>query len=154
MAYVYRGLNGKTLGEIIATLPEVQAEVDERAFEIGVRAEDLLLQHRVEGIAQIEIAKGDIDAYVVLADANGTNAKQGANSALSIEFGRSAYDVEVVDEQGHFVTEYTVGATEGLHILETASHLPKSHGPRVKVKNKKVRIIRRKKRRKRGGGRG
>ncbi|QPB09612.1 hypothetical protein CPT_Spernnie_008 [Streptomyces phage Spernnie] len=151
MAYVYKGLNGKTMGDIIASLPEVQAEVDDRAFEIGVRAEELLIQHKAEGVAQIEIAKGDIDAYVVLADANGTNAKSGANSAASIEFGRSAYDVEVVDQQGHYVTEYTVGAMQGLHILEEASHLPKKSGPKVKVKRKKIRIIRRKK--KRGGGR-
>lgn len=151
MAYIYKGLNGKTMGDVIASLPEVQAEVDDRAFEIGVRAEELLIQHKAEGVAQIEIAKGDIDAYVVLADANGTNAKSGANSAASIEFGRSAYDVEVVDQQGHYVTEYTVGAMQGLHILEEASHLPKKSGPKVKVKRKKIRIIRRKK--KRGGGR-
>jgi hypothetical protein len=152
MAYIYRGLNGKNLEEVIAGLDGVQAEVDARAFEIGVRAEELLLQHRAEGVAQIDIVKGDVDSYVVLADANGTNAKSGANSAASIEFGRSAYDVEVVDEQGHYVTEYTVAAMQGLHILEQASHLPKKAGPVVKVKRKKVRIIRRKK--KRGGGRG
>jgi hypothetical protein len=152
MAYIYRGLNGKNLEEVIAGLDGVQAEVDARAFEIGVRAEELLLQHRAEGVAQIDIVKGDVDSYVVLADANGTNAKSGANSAASIEFGRSAYQVEVVDQQGHYVTEYTVGAMQGLHILEQASHLPKKAGPVVKAKRKKVRIIRRKK--KRGGGRG
>jgi len=157
MAYIYKGLDGKKIGEIIAMVDGVQAEVDARAFEIGVRAEELLLQHRAEGVAQIEIVKGDIDAYVVLADANGTNKKDNANSALSIEFGRSAYDVEVVDQQGQYVTEYTVGAMEGLHILEQASHLPKKSGAPVKVKRKKVRIIRRKKAKKakkRGGGRG
>jgi hypothetical protein len=156
MAYIYKGLNGKKMSEIIASLPEVQDEVDARAFEIGVRAEELLLQHRAEGIAQIDIAKGDIDTYVVLEDTNGTNAKSNANSAMSIEFGRSAYDVEVVDQQGQYVTEYTVGAMEGLHILETASHLPKKHGPAVKVHRQKIRIIRRKKKKtkKRGGGRG
>jgi hypothetical protein len=153
MAYVYRGLNGKNLEQFIAELDGVQAEVDERAFEIGVRAEELLLQHRAEGIAQIEIAKGDIDSYVVLTDANGTNKKAGANSAASIEFGRSAYDVEVVDETGRVINEYTVGAMQGLHILEQASHLPKKNGP--KVRQKKVRIkAKTKKAKKRGGGRG
>jgi len=150
MAYIYKGLNGKTMGEIIASLPEVQSEVDQRAFEIGVRAEELLIQHKVDGVAQIEIAKGDIDAYVVLADANGTNAKTNSNSALSIEFGRQAYDVEVIDDQGKVVNEYTVGAMQGLHILEEASHLPKKQGPKAKSK-KKVKI---KARKKRGGGRG
>lgn len=151
MAYIYKGLNGKNMAEFIASLDAVQAEVDERAFEIGVRAEELLLHHRVEGIAQIEIAKGDIDAYVVLSDANGTNAKTNSNSALSIEFGRQAYDVEVIDGQGKVVDEYTVGAMEGLHILEEASHLPKKQGPKAKPKKRKVKI---KARKKRGGGRG
>jgi hypothetical protein len=150
MAYIYKGLNGKNMAEFIASLDAVQAEVDERAFEIGVRAEELLLHHRVEGIAQIEIAKGDIDAYVVLSDANGTNAKTNSNSALSIEFGRQAYDVEVIDGQGKVVDEYTVGAMEGLHILEEASHLPKKQGPKAEPKKRKVKI---KARKKRGGGR-
>ncbi|ATI18635.1 hypothetical protein SEA_AMETHYST_13 [Streptomyces phage Amethyst] len=153
MAYIYKGLDGKNMAEFIASLPEVQDEVDNRAFEIGVRAEELLLQHRVEGIAQIEIAKGDIDAYVVLTDANGTNSKSGANSAASIEFGRSAYDVEVVDETGKVVDEYTVGAMEGLHILSQASHLPKKSGPRVKGKKRRIKA-KAGKTKKRGGGRG
>jgi hypothetical protein len=151
MAYIYRGLNGKNMAEFIASLSEVQDEVDQRAFEIGVRAEELLIQHKVEGVAQIEIAKGDIDAYVVLADANGTNAKSNSNSALSIEFGRQAYDVEVVDNQGKVIDQYTVGAMQGLHILEEASHLPKKQGPKAKPKKRKVKI---KARKKRGGGRG
>jgi hypothetical protein len=151
MAYIYKGLNGKNMAEFIASLSEVQDEVDQRAFEIGVRAEELLIQHKVEGVAQIEIAKGDIDAYVVLSDANGTNAKSNSNSALSIEFGRQAYDVEVVDNQGKVIDQYTVGAMQGLHILEEASHLPKKQGPKAKPKKRKVKI---KARKKRGGGRG
>jgi hypothetical protein len=139
------------MAEFIASLSEVQDEVDQRAFEIGVRAEELLIQHKVEGVAQIEIAKGDIDAYVVLSDANGTNAKSNSNSALSIEFGRQAYDVEVVDNQGKVIDQYTVGAMQGLHILEEASHLPKKQGPKAKPKKRKVKI---KARKKRGGGRG
>jgi RecA/RadA recombinase len=150
MAYVYKGLNGKNMAEVIATLPEVQAEVDERAFQIGVRAEELLLQHRAEGIAQIEIAKGDIDSYVVLADTNATNRKSNANSAASIEFGRSGYKVEVVDETGKVVDTYEVGPMEGLHILEKAAHLPKKQGPRVRSKTVRIKANRRK----RGGGRG
>jgi hypothetical protein len=151
MAYIYKGLNGKNMAEFIASLSEVQDEVDQRAFEIGVRAEELLIQHKVEGVAQIEIAKGDIDAYIVLSDANGTNAKSNSNSALSIEFGRQAYDVEVVDDQGKVIDQYTVGAMQGLHILEEASHLPKKQGPKAKPKKRKVKI---KARKKRGGGRG
>jgi RecA/RadA recombinase len=128
----------------------VQAEVEERAFEIGVRAEELLLQHRAEGIAQIEIAKGKIDSYVVLTDANATNRKTNANSAASIEFGRSGYKVEVVDETGKVVDTYEVGPMEGLHILEEAAHLPKKQGPKVRAKTVRIKANRRK----RGGGRG
>ena len=151
MVYIYQGLNGKKMTEVIASLPEVQGEIYERTFEIAARAEALLVQHRVEGIAQIDIAKGDIDAYVVLEDSNSSNAKAGANSAASIELGRGGYTVEVVDDRGRVLYTYEVGPAEGLHILEEASHLPKrSRGLRaatektVKVKAKK----------KRGGGRG
>ncbi|MFJ3775227.1 DUF5403 family protein [Streptomyces sp. NPDC090075] len=147
MAYIYKGVNGKKLTEFIALLDGVQAEVDARAFEIAVRAEEALKQHRAEGIAQIDIAKGDIDAYVVLEDANGSNSNSNANSAMSIEYGRNGYKVEVVDDTGKVVNTYEVGPMEGLHILEDASHLPRKHGTPVKVP-KTVKV------RKRGGGRG
>lgn len=146
MAYVYKGLSGKNMAEFIATLPEVQGEVDERAFEIGVRAEELLLQHRAEGIAKIEIAKGDIDSYVVLTDTNASNRRNSANSAASIEFGRAGYTVEVVDETGQVVNTYEVSPMEGLHILERASHLPVKQRPKVRGP-KKVRVKQRGRRR-------
>lgn len=150
MAYIYKGLDGKNMEEVIASLDGVQGALWERTFEIAARAEALLVQHRVEGIAQVDMAKGDIDAYVVLEDANATNKKKGANSAASIELGRGGYTVEVVDEQGRVVDEYEVAPAEGLHILAEASHLPKrSRGLRAATE-KRVRI----KQRKRGGGRG
>lgn len=151
MAQIYKGLNGKKITEVIASLPEVQGEIWERTFEIAARAEALLVQHRVEGIAQIDMAKGDIDAYVVLEDANQTNAKSGNNSAASIELGRGGYTVEVVNERGQVIDTYEVGPAEGLHILEEASHLPKrSRGLRAATE-KTVKIKASK--RKRGGGR-
>jgi len=145
MAFLY-----KNTPKIIAQHEGVQAEIWERTFEIAVRAEELLLQHRAEGIARIDMAKGDIDAYVVLEDTNATNKGSGANSALSIEYGRNAYTVEVVDETGKVVNTYEVGAMEGLHILEEASHLPKRGGPKARVP-KTVKV---KAKKKRGGGRG
>lgn len=150
MATIYKGLNGKKMTEVIASLPEVQGEIWERTFEIAARAEALLVQHRVEGIAQIDMAKGDIDAYVVLEDTNETNARNGNNSAASIELGRGGYTVQVVDDRGKVIDEYEVGPMEGLHILEEASHLPKrSRGLRAATE-KVVKI----KAKKRGGGRG
>ncbi|MDX3405152.1 DUF5403 family protein [Streptomyces sp. ME02-6977A] len=152
MAYVYKGLDGKNMAEIIASLDEVQGEVWERTFEIAARAEALLVQHRVEGVAKIDMAKGDIDAYVVLEDTNKTNARKSNNSAASIELGRGGYTVEVVNARGQVVNEYEVAPAEGLHILAEASHLPKrSRGLRAATE-KRVKVKQRKK--KRGGGRG
>ncbi|MFG2923885.1 DUF5403 family protein [Streptomyces sp. NPDC048305] len=149
MAYIYKGLDGRKMTEFIASLDGVQDEVWGRTFEIAARAEALLVQHRAEGVARIDMAKGDIDAYVVLEDTNRNNTgsqKSSANSAASIEFGRSGYEVEVVDSSGEVVNEYEVGPMEGLYILTEASHLPKK---RRSVRSpKKVRI----KQRKRGGG--
>ncbi|MGM9381112.1 DUF5403 family protein [Streptomyces antibioticus] len=141
------------LAQLIAELDGVQGEIWERTFEIAARAEALLVQHRVDGIAKIDMAKGDIDAYVVLEDTNKTNTgsgKKNANSAASIELGRGGYTVEVENEHGQVVNEYEVAPAEGLHILAEASHLPKrSRGLRAATE-KRVRV----KQRKRGGGRG
>ncbi|WP_432006308.1 DUF5403 family protein [Streptomyces parvus] len=151
MAYIYKGVNGKKITEVIASNDGVQGEIWARTFEIAARAEALLVQHRAEGIAKVDMLKGDIDGYVVLEDTNRTNTGSGkgkANSAASIEFGRSAYDVEVVNDEGQVVDEYTVGAMEGLYILTEASHLPKKR--RAVRTPKTVKI----KRRRRSGGRG
>jgi hypothetical protein len=145
MAFIY-----KNTPKVIAQHEGVQAEIWERTFEIAVRAEELLKQHRAEGIASIDMAKGNIDAYVVLEDKNATNKGTGANSALSIEYGRNAYQVVVVDDAGKAVTTYEVGAMEGLHILEEASHLPKRGGPKASV----PKVVKVKAKKKRGGGRG
>jgi hypothetical protein len=142
------------LHKLVAELDGVQEEVWERTFQIAARAEALLVQHRAEGIAQVDMAKGDIDGYVVLEDKNRTNTgsdKASSNSAASIEFGRSGYEVELVNDQGQVVKEYEVGPAEGLFILTEASHLPKKQRS-LSVRKKKVRI-KIKKNKKRGGGR-
>jgi len=124
MAYIYKAVAGRPLEEFIARLDNVQWEVDSRAVEIADRGENLLRDHRVEGIAHIELAKGDIDSYVVLTDSEITNDESSeANSALSIEFGREGW----IDEDGN-----TWGEMKGLHILTTAANLPKKGGRKVK----------------------
>lgn len=123
MAYIYQRVDGLKFEEFIAYLPGVQDEVDDRAIEIAQRAEALLADHHVENVAHIELAKGDIDAYVVLVDTNVTNDETSkSNSALSIEFGRAGF----IDDDGS-----VWGEMEGLHILTRAANLPKKSGPRA-----------------------
>lgn len=118
MATVNRTVNGKKLVKFLAEMDGVQFEVDDRAIEIGHRAEQLLIHHRAEGVAHIEVTKGrkrDPDAYVQLVDSNVTNKESaGANSALSIEFGRE----DAIDEHGN-----KYGGMKGLEILGRAAHL-------------------------------
>lgn len=122
MAYMYERVAGRKFEEFIAYLDNVQWEVDSRALEVAERAENLLRDHRVDGIAHIETEKGDVDSYVVLVDSNVTNIEDGdSNSALSIEFGRAGW----IDQDGK-----TWGEMAGLHILASAANLPKSGGKR------------------------
>ncbi|QDP44216.1 tail completion or Neck1 protein [Streptomyces phage Celia] len=126
MAKIYRSVGGRKFEQYIAMLPEVQAELDRRTFEIGIRAEELLAQHRLTGDASIEIESGKIDRYVILSDDRGQKA------ALSIEYGRQAYTVTRKDKFGNEF-EVEVGAMDGLYILATASHLPKKRKGRVRI---------------------
>lgn len=122
MAYIYERVAGRKFEEFIAYLDNVQFEVDTRAVEIAERGENLLQDHRVDGVAHMEVEKGDIDAYAVLVDSNITNGEDAdSNSALSIEFGRAGW----IDQDGK-----TWGEMEGLGILASAAHLPKVHGKR------------------------
>ncbi|MET8111183.1 DUF5403 family protein [Streptomyces prasinus] len=132
------------LHQLVAELPGVQAEIWERTFQIAARAEAALVQHRVEGVAKIDMLKGDIDGYVVLEDKAGSNqtpnkSKKYANSAASIEFGRSGYEVEMVNERGQIVRTYEVSPAEGLHILTEAANLPKKQRA-LRIKARKIRV--------------
>ncbi|MFE9924269.1 DUF5403 family protein [Streptomyces sp. NPDC005774] len=132
------------LHKLVAELDGVQGEIWERTFEIAARAEAALVQHRVDGVAKIDMLKGDIDGYVVLEDKANSNQtptknKKYANSAASIEFGRSGYEVELVNERGQIVRTYEVSPSEGLHILTEASHLPKKQR-NLRVKSRKIRV--------------
>ena len=122
-AHLYQKVAGRKFEEFIALVDSVQFEVDSRAIEIGERADALLLDHRVDGIAHIELEKGDIDSYVVLVDSEITNDETAdSNSALSIEFGRAGW----IDQNGE-----TWGEMKGLEILTDAAHLPKAKGKRI-----------------------
>ncbi len=127
MATVYRRVGGKKLTQAIAELDGVQADLEARTFEMAVRAEELLLEHRQEGHAAIEIEHGDIDWYVVLSDMRGQKA------AMSIEYGRQAGTYEIRDERTGQLVERTFGAMDGLFILAQATNLPKKRKGKVKL---------------------
>ncbi|WP_405056967.1 DUF5403 family protein [Kribbella sp. NBC_01505] len=131
MAEVYRNYGGRSMEKGLARHPGVQDYMVEATFEIGVRAEDLLLEHRQEGHASIEIENGRVDHYVILSD------ERGQKAALSIEYGRDAYDVTWEDKDGEEHT-YTVGAMAGLYILHQAAHLRGGRKGKVKLPDVKL----------------
>jgi hypothetical protein len=125
-AVIYEGVSGKKLTKLIATLPGVAAALDDVTFEIAVRAEQLLADHFYSGAAEIDIAAGRVDRYVILSD------ELGQKHALSIEYGRAAGSYEVTDKNG-VKREIKYGAMEGLYILAEASNLPKKRRAKVKL---------------------
>lgn len=110
--------------ETIARHKGVQEELKKASFEIKVRAEELLIEHRQQNHAEIEWDHGDIDWYVTLSD------ERGQKAALSIEYGREAYTTTRKDSEGNEI-EVEVGAMDGLYILARASNLPKKKKGRV-----------------------
>lgn len=127
MARIYDSVNGEKLERYLASMPATQWEVENRALEIGMRAENLLKDHHVEDIAHIDVDSDGIDSEVLLVDSNVTNSEtKFSNTALSIEFGRQAF----IDPD----TGERWGAMDGLYILTRAAHL--KHRPHATVKNK------------------
>ncbi|MCP3755759.1 DUF5403 family protein [Streptomyces sp. TBY4] len=126
MAKVYKSVGGRQLTKILALNEAVQAELDVRTFEIAVRAEELLVQHRADGHAQIDIDEGKVDRFVVLSD------ERGQKAALSIEYGRQASVVVRKDKDGNDYFD-VVPPMDGLYILATAAHLQKKRKGKVKV---------------------
>ncbi|MFI5861813.1 DUF5403 family protein [Streptomyces sp. NPDC051546] len=112
------------LEKYIATLPGVQDALDEARFEIAARAEALLLQHRQEGHASIDVEDGAVDKYVVLDD------ERGKKAALSIEYGRAEQFVIRKDKNGQTYLDI-IPAAEGLFILARAANLPKKRKGKV-----------------------
>ncbi|MER5632163.1 DUF5403 family protein [Streptomyces nitrosporeus] len=124
MAFMY-----ERTPEIVSMHQDVRDELERVMFEVAARAEELLVQHRVEGVAHIDVEEGDYDKYVVLADNDHGNGEHDEdesyrNSAAAIEFGRRAYETTRTDRWGN---EYTVkvGASTPLFILTRAAQLPK-----------------------------
>jgi hypothetical protein len=125
MATVYKAVKGKPIAKWLAQHDGVQGALEERTFEIGVRAEEMLLEHRFEGHATIEVDQGKVDWYVTLSDDRGQKA------AMSIEYGRAPTTVErQINGQ---TVEVEVGGMDGLFILHRAAHLPKKRRARVRV---------------------
>jgi hypothetical protein len=122
MAYLY----GRT-PDWIANHQAVQDELDKRSFEIAVRAEQILVEHRMDGDAEIDVVHGDVDYYVVMSD------ERGQDAALSIEYGRAAGSKVVKDKRTGEEKTVTWGDMEGLYVLATASNLPKKRKGKVKV---------------------
>lgn len=115
MAYVYKGIGGKSMAEYIAATDFVQADLEERTFAMAVVAEELLLEHIDSGAAYIDIAHGDIDWFVVLSD------ERGQKAALSIEYGRQADKSRGISEM------------DGLFILARATNSPIKRKGKVKL---------------------
>ncbi|MFJ9827705.1 DUF5403 family protein [Streptomyces sp. NPDC101160] len=124
MATIENKVGRLKLEKYIATLPGVQAALDEARFEIAARAEALLLQHRQEGHASIDVVDGDVDKYVVLDD------ERGKKAALSIEYGR-AESIAVRRRKDGTTQLEVIPASEGLFILARAANLPKKRKGKV-----------------------
>ncbi|MGW2539681.1 DUF5403 family protein [Kitasatospora sp. NPDC001574] len=126
MAVVYDRSGGRKLTKRVAELDGVQDALDEAMFEIAVRAEELLIQHRADGHAQIDVDAGAVDRYVVLSD------ERGQRAALSIEYGRQESIVVRERKDG---TRYldVIPASEGLFILARAAGLPKRRKGKVRL---------------------
>ncbi|WKU46745.1 DUF5403 family protein [Streptomyces sp. VNUA116] len=126
MATIYRRVGGRKLSQVIALNEGVQAELTARAFEIAVRAEEILVAHRADGHSQIEVETGKVDRFVVLSD------ERGQKAALSIEYGRRESIAVREDKHGNKYLD-VIPAMDGLYVLATASHLPKKRKGKVKV---------------------
>uniref|UniRef100_A0AAU7GWH9 Tail completion or Neck1 protein n=1 Tax=Streptomyces phage Kamino TaxID=3158857 RepID=A0AAU7GWH9_9CAUD len=125
MAKINHNVGRKSIEDFIATNDGVVHELDNRTFEIAVRAEALLAEHRLEGDASIDIERGKVDRYVVLSD------EAGQKHALSIEYGRAAGEKDVRNKKTGEMETVSWGAMDGLFILATASNLPKKRKGQV-----------------------
>lgn len=124
MAKIENKVGRLKLEKYIATLPGVQDALDEARFEIAARAEALLLQHRQEGHASVDVVDGDVDKYVVLDD------ERGKKAALSIEYGRAESVVVKENKDGTTYLD-VIPASQGLFILARAANLPKRRKGKV-----------------------
>lgn len=128
MAVIYKRAGGRKVEQIVAMHVDVQDYLERLVFEMKAQGDVMLIEHRVEGHAELEIDHGDIDWYLTLSDDRGDKA------ALSIEFGRAGFvDPETGEE---------FGAMDGLFILHKATGLTrkaraKIRGPITKRRRRK-----------------
>ncbi|AGM12036.1 hypothetical protein SEA_GODPOWER_14 [Streptomyces phage Godpower] len=131
MAKIYSRVGGRDLEQFIALNDVVQDELDNRTFEIAVRAEGYLAETRLDksngGDSFIDVERGKVDRYVVLSD------ERGQNAALSIEYGRAAGEYETKDKKTGETITVQYGEMEGLYILARASNLPKKRKGKVQL---------------------
>lgn len=125
MAKIYKAVQGRPIQEWLGRMDGVQGDLESRTFEAAVRAEEQLIKHRFQGHAAIEVDHGDIDWYVTLSD------ERGQKAAMSIEYGRQAYEVEREDREGNTFT-VEIPAMDGLFILHRAFRLGAKKRGRVK----------------------
>jgi hypothetical protein len=111
----------KNVEKALAKEPFVQGFLDDVVFVMESVATVSLIEHKQEGHAYIETAKGRVDRYLILVD------ERGQKAAMSIEYGRAGY----IDPESGEVW----GAMEPLYILTRAANLPK----RRKVVKREVR---------------
>lgn len=117
MSNLYERVKGRKFEEFIALIPEVQADVEDRTFEMAIHAEADLKAHVDTGDSYVTIEHGDIDWYVVLSD------ERGQDAAMTIEFGRAGY----VDPENGKVW----GQMDGLFILANATRIAKKRSKRL-----------------------
>lgn len=121
MAEVYKSVNGRKMEKFIAAADFTQDYLDDVIFEMGVRAEEDLIEHRAEGHSFIDIEAGNVDRYLIL------NDDRGQKAAMSIEYGRQA---------GEYVDDTTgatkkISAMQGLFILHKAARMKRKRRSKI-----------------------
>lgn len=109
MAEIYERIGGKKLTKLIAGMPGVQYHIGREVQHMAQKADAILAEHRHDGHARIETARGKkrIDRYLILSD------RRGLGAALSIERGRKED------------TKSPWGPMEGIFPLARATGLPR-----------------------------
>lgn len=135
MAQVYKSVAGKSIQKFMAVHPTVQDALDRVLFEAATKAENLLLDTRlnddplmVHG-ASIEVEQGNVDRYLILVDRANAPADlnpiiRNLNSAASIELGRKGGEKEITvrDPETGELVQKTIkwGDMPALNILSRA----------------------------------
>lgn len=123
MAEVYKTFNGKKFEKGLAAHGFVQDFMDDTIFEMGVRAEEDLLNHRAQGHSFIDVERGRVDRFLIL------NDDRGQKAALSIEYGRQASEYE--DPETGQIKQ--ISPMAGLFILHKAARMRKKAKRKIRL---------------------